>query len=417
MLIAGARQVGKTTLVTEALKERPSLILNLAELATLPQKIDATQSFQEFEELLWREYNFKPSQNVVLVFDEAQESKKLGSWVRFFKEKWTNQKVILLGSILSRLFDEETPYPVGRVEEIILRPFTFKEYLLAVKRQGLIELMEKTTFEKPLSETQKQSLIPPYLDYLQTGGMPEVVLKTINGVELPHIAWDKLLRQYSLDVERYLGEIFRNLFMTALDRMADVTCHPVKMSQLISTHSPSYRKIPKLLEVLEKWHLVHRISAQTRHPESAGGMASKRYLFDVGLTHFFINRMGRIEWKERGDVGNLIYPKLQENFVCNELMASAPYATTSLNYYKENQNSREIDFVFFGEKEWIPIEVKSQSGFSRNSLLPMIHFLESRNLKKGVLVYNGKMKRIRHRGKDICAMPPFLVSEISRLVS
>lgn len=412
LLISGARQVGKTTLVQQAVQNRPHLFINLFESVTLAEKINAVTSFIDLERLFLRELNFKPSQGTILVIDEAQESKNLGRWVRFFKEKWAHQKVILLGSILSNLFEEGLPYPIGRVEEITLRPFSFKEFLLATNRLGLREILESASLEKNLSEDDRESFIPPYLEYLQTGGMPEVVKNFVLTEKPLPTVWDTLLRQYAFDVERYLGEIYRSLFIATVNRIAEMTCYPVKNSQIISTDSPFYRRLPSLLEVLEKWHLVFKVGAKTKVPESAGRLASKRYLFDVGLTNFLINRSLPLSWQKRPEVGNIIFGKLQENFVCNQIISNHPVPMANLSYYRDTRNSREIDFIVNIKGNYVPIEVKSQASVGRNSLLPMIHFLEQQGMKYGILVYNGPAKKLVHHRKTIFAIPPFLLSKI-----
>lgn len=416
LLLSGARQVGKSTLVANVIKREPAIVLNLFESPTLSAQIDATDTFEEFERLLLRTANFKPSNGSILVIDEAQESKRIGRWLRFFKEKWTNQKAIVLGSILSNLFEGDATYPVGHVEEIVLRPFTFKEFLSANKREGLIEILQSSSFERPLSDADRNSFIKPYLDYLRTGGMPEIVVNNVEGSEGVHAAWDRLLRHYALDVERHMGEMYKSIFISAADRIADITCSPVKMSQIISTQSPSYRRLPGLMEILEKWHLVHRVQAQTKHPESASGLASKRYLFDVGFVNFFINQGQTVRWDDRGIKGNIVYPKLQESLVCNEIVAYQAAPSSALNYYKESRNSQEIDFIVTNGDTIIPIEVKSQSSFGKNSLIPMINYLSQRNLKTGILIYNGEMKSVEIGNITIHAVPPYYVSEFKRLI-
>lgn len=416
LLLSGARQVGKSTLVEQVLKGFSAVSINLYERPTIARQIDEVKSFEELERLLKRELNFIPSQGAVLSIDEAQEAKQLGRWIRFFKEKWRNQKVIILGSILSNLFSEGIAYPVGRVDELVLRPFSFKEFLLATGRTGLIDIIEDTSIEKPINESDLDSFIPVYLTYLRIGGMPKIVLEHIAGNEEIPVQIDNILGQYAADIERYLGEIYRSMFLSSVKRIADITCYPIKMSQIISTDSPSYKKLPRLLEVQGKWHVIHKIAAMTKNPEASGGLTSKRYLFDVGFINFFINHGLPVEWSGRSGGGNIIFPKLQESFVCNELITQMKLSSVPINYYKETRNSREIDFIVPFRGTIVPIEVKSSTGISRNSLLPMLSFLEHKSLGIGVLVYNGPMKQIKINGRRIIAIPAFLTSEIERFL-
>ena len=409
LLLSGARQVGKSTLVDYVTKDHPTVKVNLFESTTFACQIDSTETFEEFERLLLRELNFSPSKGTLLVIDEAQEARRLGRWIGFFKEKWADQKVIVLGSILSNLFGEGVSYPVGRVEELVLRPFSFAEFLTAIGKSGLLRILESSSLEKPLVEADRISFIKPYLSYLRCGGMPEVVVRFSEGTENIYPIIDRLLSHYATDIERYMKEPFKAMFLTAMQRIADVTSHPIKQSQIISTDSPSYRKLPALLEVMEKWNLVHKISARTKHPESSSGLASKRYLFDVGFTNLLINRGLPIDWTDREGLGNLIFPKLQENFICNEIVSAFGAESPSLLYYRETRNSKEIDLLVRFEKGILPIEVKSTSKISRNALLPMVSYLEQSGQKAGMLVYNGEMRKINIRGKNIYAVPPFMI--------
>lgn len=73
----------------------------------------------------------------ILFIDEAQESMALGRFVRFMKEDRPCATVILSGSTLRRLFRKDTRYPVDRVKNLVLGPFSFSEYLTAVGKTAL----------------------------------------------------------------------------------------------------------------------------------------------------------------------------------------------------------------------------------------------------------------------------------------
>lgn len=416
LLLSGARQVGKSSLVKNTLKNHPHLFLNLYESPNLVAKMDQTESFQEFEDLLFLETGFAPSKGKILVIDEAQESKKLGRWIRFFKEKWPHQKVVVLGSILSQLFSENKNYPVGRVTEFTLYSFHFEEFLRAANQNHLVEWLNQVPVNQQTKSVYFDNFWQHYLQYLQVGGMPDVVLRSFAKENRPESLWEQLINQYALDIERYLGDNYKTLFLSAIKRIADLTCQPSKYSQIISSDSPAYRKTPKLLEVLEKWKLITLLSAKTKQPEAGLGMAAKRYLFDVGLTSFCLNRNQALQLKKRSDLENPIFGKLQENFVIHELLSLSPSAVLRLHYYKENKNSKEVDVLFSIQNSTLPIEVKSQTQINRNSLIPMINYLDRSQQNLGILIYNNNPQILSHKQKTILAIPPFLVRQIPRLV-
>ena len=139
LLLDGARQVGKTTLVDAVLAKsaKDGVRINLERDTLARSAIDDCRDFAEFEDLLLDRFGFRGDADQVLFVDEAQESRMLGSFVRFMKEAWRQATVILSGSTLRRLFREDTRYPVGRVRHQALGPFSFSEFLQALDKAHL----------------------------------------------------------------------------------------------------------------------------------------------------------------------------------------------------------------------------------------------------------------------------------------
>src|SRR3989338_9731297 len=75
ILIEGARQVGKTSVIHRLCQNRPHLWIDFQNNKSLVQKIDRSENFEEFTDLLALEKGFIPSQGSMLIIDEAQESK------------------------------------------------------------------------------------------------------------------------------------------------------------------------------------------------------------------------------------------------------------------------------------------------------------------------------------------------------
>ena len=91
LLIQGARQVGKTTLIEQALAPlNPVYALNFERDLDTLRDIDRSNSFDEFTRILRLRFN-TPDFDLpgsIIFLDEAQESEKIGSYVRFMKEEW-----------------------------------------------------------------------------------------------------------------------------------------------------------------------------------------------------------------------------------------------------------------------------------------------------------------------------------------
>ena len=89
LLVEGARQVGKSSLVHQAIKKckRKHFAFNLEKDTLLRNYIDDCEEFGEFNQMLKDRIGFDGDSGHLLFIDEAQESRKLGKFVRFMKKE------------------------------------------------------------------------------------------------------------------------------------------------------------------------------------------------------------------------------------------------------------------------------------------------------------------------------------------
>ncbi|MBF0266929.1 MAG: AAA family ATPase, partial [Gammaproteobacteria bacterium] len=133
LILRGARQVGKSTLV-HLFAEQEKL-----DLFEFNFEIDQLHSIsnEQFEiQALLDEMQLKKqkriTENSLIFFDEIQESPKLLKLLRYFYEKKPEIAVIAAGSMLEiALHVDDFSFPVGRVEFYHLGPMTFREFLWA----------------------------------------------------------------------------------------------------------------------------------------------------------------------------------------------------------------------------------------------------------------------------------------------
>ena len=132
LVLRGARQVGKTTLVKEFGQEFDSFIsLNLER--------EDSELFRRFSNVndIWQYLCLKnhivqdKSKAVLLFIDEIQEEPKAVAMLRYFYEELPWVYVIAAGSRLHSLMKQHVSFPVGRVEYMTLRPCSFVEFINA----------------------------------------------------------------------------------------------------------------------------------------------------------------------------------------------------------------------------------------------------------------------------------------------
>lgn len=203
LIIRGARQVGKSTLIRKFGKQFSYFIeLNL-------ERSDDLNFFSSFNNVstlmeaicFSRNIPFEPTQTLLFI-DEIQEHPDAIKQLRFFFEDLPNLPVIAAGSLLEFALGEVSSFPVGRVEQVVLHPMDFEEFLLATGETMAITQLLKV----PMNDFAFQKLMALFNRYIIIGGMPEVIRhyvennKNLTGISVIYSSiWDV----YKDDIEKY----------------------------------------------------------------------------------------------------------------------------------------------------------------------------------------------------------------------
>lgn len=401
-LIEGARQVGKTTLIRLVLKESkiPHIEINLEEKGRFARQIDECEEFADFCQLLELELEFEPGSGKILFIDEAQESRQLGHFVRFMKEKWQNTLVILSGSSMARIFRETVRYPVGRVKHFLLTPFSFEEFLKAHPKQSLEKSFQKISFKNPPNKIFHDKLLEVFEDYMNIGGLPEVVVDFFAERNWKETR-ENIFYGYLNDFKRVYGEEFLSYFEACLMSTAQLLGSPFKNSQVSRLlDGGKNQTIIQTLSQLESWKMVYR--ADQRGPKAEAQFHPKRYLFDHGIAKILRERARNAlslgsQHAARDPLGGFL-----ENMVATALIQKSPL--NPLTGWKKSSSGTEVDFVQIEAQSPIPIEVKATTQLKDSHLHGVRDFmkingspygivvslapLEMRELSKGEVVYN-----------------------------
>jgi predicted AAA+ superfamily ATPase len=383
ILLEGARQVGKTTLLSEVARQyRHSEVinLNLEEDRVLREKIDISSSFEDFTKLLRDQYLLNPSKPQLLIIDEAQESDLLGSYLRFMKEKWAKTTVILSGSSMTRIFRKNTRIPVGRYTSLKVYPFSFREFLSAAERAALLEELNSFRHTLQISPTIHLELLKQYDLYLKTGGLPAVVLAALEGRDSALVRRQILLSQED-DFIRNSALADRKVFQLALRGIANHLGAPSKLTHIADSHALAR----KVCESLQAWHLVHEI--EQKGISSTTAFHPKRYIYDVGIATDLRNMpfaelsiLETLNATLRTQMGGII-----ENAALLNLL---PYKMGNIelsSWKKASENPSEVDFVWRGNR-LIPIECKAALKVSPRSFASLRNYLCESGVNLGILL-------------------------------
>ena len=173
LVIRGARQVGKSTLVQEFGREFDVYIEVNLELSDDAQIFLQTDNVKEIWQYLCLKNHVisDQSKRMLLFIDEIQEVPQAVALLRYFYEKMPWLYVITAGSRLQNLLKKKVSFPVSRVEYLTLRPFSFLEYLNAVDGKPLCDMIRQLA----VPTIMHTHLIGLFNQYALIGGMPEAV--------------------------------------------------------------------------------------------------------------------------------------------------------------------------------------------------------------------------------------------------
>jgi len=413
LLVEGARQVGKSTLVEYVIDRIPveKIIINLERDRLFRMKIDECREFSEFEDLLRVSFGFDPEAGGILFVDESQESLVLGQFVRFMKESWRRTTTILSGSTLSRLFRKDIRYPVGRVKRITVSPFSFSEFLAARKNDFLVE---KVRTPAEVSPSVHQALLSDLDEFLTVGGLPGVVLDYVRGHDFMQRR-SAIIADYEEDFIRLFGEDDLAIVKACFGSVANYVGSPSKNSSVVPRPTtPVHHKINNVFSRLEQWKFILRSEQRGVSPEQSHRYLPKRYLFDTGILRHYretavpaISLLDSIAPELRKPLGGVV-----ENQVAIELARK----TTELRGWKKSPSGMEIDFIFRRGDMLVPIECKATVQIKKTHLKGVLSYLEMYDQKKGVVVSLAPYERISlPDGIEIVNVPLYQAEYLDRM--
>ena len=323
--------------------------------------------------------NIEP-ENTLIILDEIQETPKALKALKYFYENAKEYHIISAGSLLGVAMHQGTSFPVGKVDFLELTPLSFFEFLEALEKKDLLELLKSNDFDMISIFNTK------YKEYLKLyyyiGGMPEAVSSYAQNKDLLEVRkiQTKLLQGYEQDFSKHapnnIVPRIRALWNNIPTQLAKEN---KKFIYGLVREGARAREYEIALSWLIDCGLVHQVNRvnNSKVPLSAyqDFNAFKLYLLDVGL----LTAMAKIDAETLLN-GNEIFQEfkgsLTEQYVLCQLKESTEL---DVFYWSSDMGRAEIDFITQIGKNNIPIEVKANEN------------LQAKSLKTFVQKYNTKM--------------------------
>ncbi|MCO5233421.1 MAG: AAA family ATPase [Chitinophagales bacterium] len=393
LVLRGARQVGKTTIVHQFGKEYKHFIsLNL----------ERKEHFQYFEEenvnikiifdtiLLSEKVAVNGNESTLLFIDEIQESPKAISLLRYFYEDLPHIHVIAAGSLLEFAMKEIKSFPVGRVEYLYLHPFNFLEFLNAMNHQQALKAL--TTL--PVQDFAHNVLLDLFNTYTILGGMPEIVQQYVQEETFSSLTpiYESIWSSYINDVEKYgSNTTARNVIKFVMQAAPKFIDERIKYQNFANSNYRS-REVSEAFLALDMAKVVQILTPSTSMdipilPDYK--KSPKLQVLDTGIVNYSLGIMpDLIPLKDLSDAyrGALIPHIFNQEIISLE---SERKASLSFWIRDKAQSSAEIDLILAYKGKIIPIEIKSGA---TGSLKSLHQFINQSEHHYAVRVYGGKFK-------------------------
>jgi len=320
IMLSGARQVGKTTLIEMLLQKRKEKILYLNADETDVRELLTDTTSTSLKSIV--------GNHKIVFIDEAQRVKNIGITLKLFADQIKDVQVIVTGSSSFDLASEINEPLTGRKYEFMLFPLSFSEM---VEHHGQLE-------EKRLLEHR-----------LIYGYYPEIVTKPGEEKELLKLLANSYLYRDLLTLEQIKKPVLLEKILRALALQLGSEVSYNEVAQLVNADQET---VEKYIDLLEKSFVLFRLPAFSHNVRNEIKKGKKIYFYDNGIRNAIIGNFNLLI--SRNDTG-----ALWENFLISERMKYLYYHNINVKrYFWRTVQQQEIDYIEEQERKLSAYEFK-----------------------------------------------------------
>ena len=386
LMLSGARQVGKTTLLMQAIDQLlhrqvpPANILYatfdhpLLKLAGIDAVLDA-----------WRTREPKQEGKEYVFLDEAQFIRDWGTWVKHQVDFNKNRQIIFTGSALP-LIKEGQESGVGRWHTIKLTTLSFFEYVqiknLSLPKLPTLNALNELFFWKQNQILEVKELAAAYTghfhQYLIRGGFPQTArVETVTQAQ-------KLLREDIIDkvLKRDMTALFGVRNILDLEHTFLYLClHDggiLDMQELCKNLEVKRPTVQSFIDLLEATHLIYRLAPYGYGKEVLRGRF-KVYISDSAIPP-------AVMLKGQSVLDNPVaLGVLAESAVLKHLFSRHYKQNVRFSYWRKKEN-QEVDLIAELDSQIVPFEVKYRSEINAKELSGLLQFCKEKAVQNGYVV-------------------------------
>ena len=372
LLVDGARQVGKTSIIEEFGRKHYNSFLKIDFIRT-PGANDIFRNIGDESDILVRLTAFSDvplvKGHTLIFLDEIQKCPEAVTYIKYLVQEGS-YRYILSGSLLGVELKNIRSVPVGFMDEVKMFPLDFEEFVCALGDYAALweEARRAWGCRKSLAKVLHDKLMRIFRLYLVVGGMPEAVQTYINTRDIRQViaVQAKILKEYRRDITQYDSANALRIW-EVFSRLA-----PELNSKNKRFHADSVEEVGRFDRLDDEfvWLKAAGVAlsvCNVTDPKIPLTLATKPNFFklfmnDVGL--LAAQYMNGIQLKLLNGETDINFGAVFENFVAQELVTHG----FEPKYYNSSKHG-EIDFVIEHDGHVVPIEIKSGKHYARHSAL------------------------------------------------
>ena len=407
LLIDGARQVGKTTIIRYVGQKRFEnfIEINMVEDVLGNQLFSNVKTVENFylQVSMLAGDKMKEKENTLIFIDEIQAYPHLLTLLKFLSQD--NQfTFIASGSLLGVALQETTSIPMGSIRKVRMFPLDFEEFLYAngLNKMFLSNIRRKYENLETLDEPTHYKMMDLFKKYLLVGGFPDAVnafLETKN-IQAVREIQNEIHDYYAVDASKYDADNklkIRRIYDLIPSNMENKKKRVI-VKDIENKKGKTFDNYRDEFEYLIGAGIALNVQAISNPTfpliESAGKNLMKLYLNDVGILTGILYRNNIRAILD--DQKSINLGSVYETVVASELIAHGHKL-----FYYDNRNKGEVDYLIddYDSLSVVPIEVKSGKDYTVHSALNTFVQNEEYGVKKAIVLSNER--QITVKGKII----------------
>lgn len=402
VILLGARQVGKTTLmkmIQEDLQHK-SHYLNMEDPEKLQILIEGVAGLKQRGLLTDQE-------KLYLFIDEFHY---LEDPNRLFKEIYDDYPLVSIvasGSASLEIQHKIKESLTGRKLTVNVFPLDFHEYLQFTDEERA-KFIKDVDPEGALLHSKKiaaKATRDIFRKFILFGGLPQIVIE--GDEEMKKIRLQEIFDTY---IQKDIKGILKNIEIATFNQMLQIIASQIgnllNVSELSNTLGLSRNQIVFYLEVLRETFVNFLLKPHYTNVRKEVSKTPKTFFYDNGVRNQMLKQFAPLEL--RADNGALL-----ENAVFMELIKNLP-VSQDIKYWR-TKNKTEVDFIIRKDESLYPIEVKLKD--VKEIPLGLKSFAESHNVKTAFIINDTEWFSKKEGNIAYYFIPHFLAGKIPSWIS